>query len=949
MKRKILLTMGIFLIGIGLYAQKNSTSSDTTILIPDGLIDDQITTLSSVPQATLGSTVPDIVPPSPHAAALGRFGAVPVGLYTGTIQFSLPIFELKNEHLSLPIKLNYSSNGFKVDKLASWVGYDWSLSAGGVITRYRKGKTDTPGSRPYSSWSNWGNLTVRQKIDFLNFLATYDKDLQPDIFAVSLPNYSFQFVFNNDGDPVTIPYNPVKITTNSTGAFTYFHITTPDGVIYKFDDEDTTYPPSESSFNTSWHLSEILHPTGEKITFTYKKYTISQKIGIDRKVMLNVYSTGGDPAGACYNSEFKEQITEMNNTISYLSEINFAGVGKIIFRSSSGRTDAPAEYKLDNITINNHLNEAIKSIKLNYQFPLRAGSYPCQITTTSDVNYRMFLVSVNEQDATSSTVKTYNFEYDNINYLPARFSYAQDHWGFFNGKYNNDIVSINDVPSNYQGIFSNHIGSTVNRSPNYLYSRKGMLSKVIYPTGGYSTFEYEANKNSSGIEIGGCRILRTKAYASSSTPPVIKRYHYLQASTPGYLYPTYFQEQTTFYDYDWYMNYIRGMCVYGILSSNSLNNVYVENQNLVCYPLVEVLSGENGENGKERHSFQIVFDSPGTPINGGQIQPVPMSNTGWSSGNLEEVLTSDITTSRKKEEFNFNYNESRNKEEISCMASNIRLNFHYTPIEEIERLSYYDVVPYTLYSNWFYVSSSIVTHYESNGNITIITSNSYDNADHCQITQKSVINSDGLEQKTRWRYPQDYGYVSNFNTLIGKEIKAKPIDVRTYIGSQLSSGIQIKYNDYGLPTDIYNAEPIGTDIGFSSSNPYTFTHKEWFSYNNNSIRQITPEDDFSTVYLWDVTRNYLMAKIDNAGFKSVLLEEGHPCTYSSKTLYNSLKALLPNALITTFSHKPLVGVTQQTDPYGVTTYFDYDNFGRLSTVKNDDGKLLKKYDYHYAN
>jgi YD repeat-containing protein len=94
-----------------------------------------------------------------------------------------------------------------------------------------------------------------------------------------------------------------------------------------------------------------------------------------------------------------------------------------------------------------------------------------------------------------------------------------------------------------------------------------------------------------------------------------------------------------------------------------------------------------------------------------------------------------------------------------------------------------------------------------------------------------------------------------------------------------------------------------------------------------------------------------MAKIENAGFKSVLAEEGHPCTYSSKTLYNSLKALVPDALITTYTHKPLVGIKQQTDPSGVTIYYDYDSFGRLSTIKNDDAdeSLLKSYEYHYAN
>ncbi|GHV36539.1 hypothetical protein FACS1894178_7870 [Bacteroidia bacterium] len=49
---------------------------------------------------------------------------------------------------------------------------------------------------------------------------------------------------------------------------------------------------------------------------------------------------------------------------------------------------------------------------------------------------------------------------------------------------------------------------------------------------------------------------------------------------------------------------------------------------------------------------------------------------------------------------------------------------------------------------------------------------------------------------------------------------------------------------------------------------------------------------------------------------------------------------------TTFTHKPLVGMSSQTDPRGVTTYFEYDIFGRLQRTKLMDD-ILKEFDYHY--
>lgn len=53
------------------------------------------------------------------------------------------------------------------------------------------------------------------------------------------------------------------------------------------------------------------------------------------------------------------------------------------------------------------------------------------------------------------------------------------------------------------------------------------------------------------------------------------------------------------------------------------------------------------------------------------------------------------------------------------------------------------------------------------------------------------------------------------------------------------------------------------------------------------------------------------------------------------------------AQMTTYTYTPLVGMTSQTDANGVTSYYIYDSFGRLTDVKDGNGKVLKHYEYNY--
>jgi YD repeat-containing protein len=60
------------------------------------------------------------------------------------------------------------------------------------------------------------------------------------------------------------------------------------------------------------------------------------------------------------------------------------------------------------------------------------------------------------------------------------------------------------------------------------------------------------------------------------------------------------------------------------------------------------------------------------------------------------------------------------------------------------------------------------------------------------------------------------------------------------------------------------------------------------------------------------------------------------------------RAAMPTVQITSYTYDPLFGITSVTSPNGLSTYYQYDGFGRLLSVKDTNQKLLKTYEYTNA-
>lgn len=80
--------------------------------------------------------------PTPNQSDLGTYGIIPVSPYTGKANISIPIFSTSQRGVKLDVNLTYDTSGLLINRLPGWTGHNWTLNAGGAITRKVNGRPD---------------------------------------------------------------------------------------------------------------------------------------------------------------------------------------------------------------------------------------------------------------------------------------------------------------------------------------------------------------------------------------------------------------------------------------------------------------------------------------------------------------------------------------------------------------------------------------------------------------------------------------------------------------------------------------------------------------------------------------------------------------------------------------------------------------------------------------
>ncbi len=138
---------------------------------------------------------------------------------------------------------------------------------------------------------------------------------------------------------------------------------------------------------------------------------------------------------------------------------------------------------------------------------------------------------------------------------------------------------------------------------------------------------------------------------------------------------------------------------------------------------------------------------------------------------------------------------------------------------------------------------------------------------------------------------------------------------------------------------------------------------EFVAYDDKgNLLEAVRTDGSPVSYVWGYKSNRLIAKIENAGYDQMSTAQENAIAQaidaadndtdanSENTLrqrLETLRTLFPEAMVTTYTYDPLVGVTSITDPRGYTNTYRYDGFDRLKEVRDAAGDRVSDYEYGY--
>lgn len=864
---------------------------------------------------------PDI--PSWETYEFMKYGSVGATLYTGTVNYSVPLYTYKDNEFEIPISVDYATNGFRVNHKNGILGQSWSLGGIGKITREIKGLPDERKKTVYGSggisieisgYKYISNSPLVKDIvcgkDNRVYTCYFDinnkaYEAEPDIFHFNFCGFSGSFrrtLPDESGNPHYVFFNE---STNSraisvkefdeTEYYSVIKLLDGNGFEYKFEIGEYSKEPYDDAIGarmcqkvTAWNLSEITSPSGRKVRFDFdfpdKQYENELSY---YPTASSFYSSLGSTVlvDGGYSHESLD-VFEHKLFKSQLKHIAFPDNTFMGFKYEQ------AEQECYHKSLNGPLNPVIRtpdrlsSISVYYGSKLIKDirlSFNSQHSTYPGIgNTYTFLsgLSISGQGM-------FSFDYYPMSGYPALGSTKSDHWGYYNGEsggfYGNNIYSLVYCDSNYNEYYS----SSFNKSPNFEAALSGSLKKISYPTGGYSLIAYEPHTycnsvvrnrstmfcpqlhhNETTVETGGIRLKQIVTHLSDSIPNDTTVYDY---GIGGNLL------NVPRYGIEYIVSTDRGNK--SVRAFNLTNDMFNYNRTHIEYDYVrEYKSGKGYKDyyftnylsypdpdfvevhtNEDRDVRQSIFNIYESI--GGNTEMICSSST---NNFVTNILTPVASMQHKRgllttEKFYDNNGTLLKNKKNIYSFPSVCVDTVYTITGEIARDVYYPRFNIELRRN---VETDYFDGYQTE-KTTEFVYNKYG-----MPTEVTRTTSDGQNIVEKNKYSGDTLATSGVlrtmreNNIVNAVLQSETTKAETTLN-------KTRYTYY-QPNEENSAliRPAGTEIwtpndGWLTTNTYLFN-------NNGLLRQVTDADSIKTSYLWSYKGKYPVAIAQNADWQNLV-------------------------------------------------------------------------------
>lgn len=526
---------------------------------------------------------------------------------------------------------------------------------------------------------------------------------------------------------------------------------------------------------------------------------------------------------------------------------------------------------------------------------------------------------------------------------------------------------------------------TADRSANENAMQKGILNKITYPTKGYSEFVYEAHRSEKYGISGGVRIKEIRNYQPDGTLAERKWYKYGEdesgrgvSNTDLNIADFITETATVVFKQGGDMQYSHKGTYRGTHYQSFPKLSYFASGSSVVYPQVTEYVGDATQDyGKTVYLYWPNLDqympSQGYTYRPGSAEGY-LRTYPWRTGILRSktVYRKDASgytpiydlyntyTETNKAEFRnlrvLPYLSQRNEPEGNgSSAPNVLREFcRYHSLYGSDYKSPYNYYNYYTTTGLQLISSTM----ERKDGVTKKTSFEYNKyGKPTLITEQSSNGED--DRVTIKKYPADVPSSSVYVNMIDRNIVTPEIEQIVQRGNNFLSATKTEYtSSRSSNPDLFVPAWIKLSNGPDTLDPFprVMQYHRYDTYGNPVY--VTAADRTNIVYLWSYEAVYPVIQVRNATYDQVaailtpvritsLSANKNPTEQTIKDCVATLNAQLPDALVTSYTYVPMVGVRSITEPSGRTTLYDHDSFGRLAKIADEEGNALQSYEYNY--